>query len=171
MEYQAALDLLTRYGISGARLEHSIGVSRFAYDLAQKIAAKHPDLPVDPEKVRIAALLHDIGRSQPGDHELNSMRILRKEGLPHIAEIAIHGTIYEIARLRGVDDPALLPATLENKIVAYADARFRLSVVTLDQRFADVRERRKDDPDKLASIDIAIDRFKSMERELMGLLE
>jgi putative nucleotidyltransferase with HDIG domain len=169
LTYDQALALLARYGIPESRIEHCKGVSEFAYSLAQKISASHPELPVDPEKVRIAALLHDIGRSRPGDHELNSVAILREEGHPELADIVMHGSMYEISQLRGTDDPSLLPHSLENKIVAYADARFRLSIVTLEERFTDVKERHKNNPEKVASVAMGQKRFEELEKELQEL--
>jgi putative nucleotidyltransferase with HDIG domain len=166
---ERALDLLRWYRLSAERIKHSIGVGEYAFWLASAIHARHPLLPVDPDKVRIAGLLHDIGRCRPGDHETNSVTILNEEGLGEIAAIVMHGTLYEIQLLRGIDNPALLPQTLENKIVAYADTRFRLAPVSLAERFADIRRRRKNEPEKLASLDLVIARIRALENELREL--
>jgi len=164
-----ALDLLYKHGLSQKRVTHSMGVASFAFDLASKIKQNHPDLPVNPEKVRLAALLHDIGRSQPGDHELNTIAILKSEGLKDLAEITIHGSIYEIMLLRGTDDPSLKPRLLENKIVAYSDARFRDHVVTMQERWAEIEQRRSGEKEKIESLHMAKSRFIEMEKELLEL--
>jgi hypothetical protein len=105
-----------------------------------------------------------------GDHELNSIVILRREGLEDIAEIVIHGSIYEIMQLRGLHDPSLIPQTIENKIVAYADARFRDRPMTLEERWAEIESRRSLEKEKIESLRLAKARYKELERELMGLL-
>jgi putative nucleotidyltransferase with HDIG domain len=166
-----AMALLTRYGLAETRIRHSQGVAAFAYDLARRIAERHPELDVDPVKVKIAALLHDIGREHPGDHEPASVAILRKEGFDDLAKIVMHGSYYEIMKLRGVDDPSLLPRTVENKIVAFADVRFRLEPVSLEERVAEILQRRADEPEKIESLRTALPRYKALEAELLALVE
>jgi putative nucleotidyltransferase with HDIG domain len=169
LTYTMALEILKRYNLPSERIEHSVGVAEYAFRLALSIQNRHPHLPVDPNKVRIAGLLHDIGRSRPGDHEINSVAILKAEGLPEIASIVMHGTLYEIQLLRGIVDPSLLPQTLENKIVAYADTRFRLAPVSLEERFTDIHQRRSHEAEKLASLDLVITRIRLLEKELLAL--
>jgi putative nucleotidyltransferase with HDIG domain len=165
----AARAMLDRYGLSETRIRHSEGVAEFAFDLARTIAAKNPALGVDPQKVKIAALLHDIGRSREGHHQINSVAILREEGLDDLAEMVMHGPLYEIMCLSGENNPAYLPTTIENKIVAYADARFRLRPVTLQERIDEVLVRRADEKEKVAAFRMAAPRFFQMEKELMEL--
>lgn len=166
---EQAIELLRKHHISPQRIAHCEGVSRFAYSLASRISRNHPELEVNPEKVRLAALLHDIGRGEPGDHEINSVNILKREGLDELASVVIHGTIYEIFLLRGEDNPSLLPQTIENKIVAYSDARFRDHPVTMEERWAEVEQRRSGEEEKLKSLEMAKNRFRFMERELLEL--
>lgn len=169
ISWNDALQLLRRRGVGEERVCHSVGVASFAYDVARRIAGRHPELPLDPDKVRIAGLLHDIGRGGSGDHETESVRILREEGLDSIAAIVMHGTLYEASVLRGAPDPSLLPLTLENKIVAYADARYRLQPVSLERRFEEIKQRRANDKDKVRAVDMARNRFEDLERELEEL--
>ncbi len=164
-----ALELLHKYAISPQRIEHCIGVAEFAFDLATRIHKNHPDLSIDPVKIKRAGLLHDIGRCQPGDHELNTLSILKQEGLDDIAAITIHGSIYEIMLLRGIDNPELLPKTIENKIVAYADSRFNYRLVTLQERWAEIESRRKDETEKIKSLRMSKKRFIEMEKEIESL--
>ncbi|MBD3321226.1 MAG: HD domain-containing protein [Chitinivibrionales bacterium] len=164
-----ALAMLQKYGLSQSRIRHCRGVARFAYNLAHKIADTNPELAVNPEKVRIAGLLHDIGRYCDDNHELRGVEILRAEGLHDIAEIIMHGSAYELSVLNGKENIALLPSTLENKIVAYADARFRLEPVSLRDRIDEVKQRRCDEPAKIRSVEMAIERFTQLENELLAL--
>lgn len=166
-----AIELLKKYKLPDPRIAHSRGVAAFAYDIALKINKKHPEISLDPQKVKIAALLHDIGRSLPGDHEPNTIKILRLEGLEEIASVTMHGSYYEIMLLRGIDDPQLKPRTIENKIVAYADACFKDHPVSMEERWTEIELRRKDEKEKIESLSMAKKRFKQMEKELKGLLE
>ena len=168
---EEAIELLHAYAIHESRITHSRGVASFAFHLAERIHKLHPELPVDPQKVRIAALLHDIGRSQDGDHEQNTTTILQEEGLGDIAAITMHGSYYEIMILRGIDNPDLLPQTIENKIVAYADTRFKDQLVSMEERWAEIEQRRKNEPEKIRSLHMAKGRFRNMEKELLRLAD
>jgi len=167
--FSNAKALLENYKLEDNRIRHSQAVSNFAFELAEKVHAHHPELGVDPEKVRIAALLHDIGRSRPGDHEINSVAILNSEGLADIAAIVMHGSMYEISVLRGTPDASLLPRSLENKIVAYADARVKDRIVSLQERFDEVLCRRALESEKVESVKMAMKRYFEMQKELLGL--
>lgn len=165
-----ALKLLQKYKLPEARIIHSLGVAEKAYNIALRIHQIHPEIILDPQKVMIAAILHDIGRSMPGDHELNTIRILCSEGHEDIASITMHGSYYEVMLLRGIDNPQFIPQTVENKIVAYADARYKDHSVSMEERWAEIEHRRKNDLEKTKSIQMAKPRFIQMEKELEELL-
>jgi putative nucleotidyltransferase with HDIG domain len=167
---QQAIALLRKHGLDESRIAHSQAVAELAFGLATGIHARNPSLDVNPEKVRVAALLHDIGRSIAGDHEVNSVDLLNIEGLADLAAIVMHGSLYEISVLRGKADPSLLPQSLENKIVAYADARCKDKVVSLQERFNEILSRRAMEREKVASVTLAMPRYFALERELLGLL-
>jgi putative nucleotidyltransferase with HDIG domain len=166
-----SLNLLKKYNLVSGRIEHSIGVAKTAHEIAVRICSRHPNLPIDPEKVKIAALLHDIGRAMPGDHEINTLFILKSEGLEDIASITMHGSCYEIMQLRGIENPSLIPETIENKIVAYADAIYKDRPVTLKERWEEIEKRRADEPEKVASLHKAKKRFLAMEEEIRELMK
>jgi putative nucleotidyltransferase with HDIG domain len=166
-----AVTLLIKYSLNESRIKHSLAVADYAFDLASKIKDRHPEIAVSPQKVKIAALLHDIGRSRKGDHEPNTIEILKSEGLEEIAAITMHGTYYEIMQLRGIDNPLFKPQTIENKIVAYADARIKNQIVSMEERWEEIELRRKDECEKIASLRMAKNRFFSIESELMELIK
>lgn len=170
ISYDEAKTLLHDYGMPEKRIRHSELVARFAGDLARRIAAAHPEYGIDPHRVTIGGLLHDIGRCAPhGDHERVSVEICHRLGLHDIARIVIHGTIYEMEKLRGTDDPSLVPASVENEIVAYADARARDRIITLQERFDDLLHRKKKDSMKYTAVCMSRQRFEEMEKRLLDL--
>ena len=167
---QQACELLAKYGLSEKRINHSKGVADIAYRLACAIRNNNPQVSLDPQKVKIAALLHDIGRAVPeGDHVDNTVAILTKEGLGVLGEIVMHGSRYEEALLEGIDNPFFIPQSIENKIVAYADTRFRLSPVTVEERVEEIRIRRSGEPAKIRAVEMAKKRYLAMEKELLRL--
>lgn len=168
---QEALQLLKKYNLPASRIYHSKGVAQKAFHIATVIHNRHPELHCDPQKVACAALLHDIGRSQPGDHEINTATILKSEGLDELASITMHGSFYEIQLIRGIESDEFLPKTLENKIVAYADATFKDRPVTLEERWSEIEQRRKNENEKIASIHMSKGRFFKIEQELLELMK
>lgn len=169
MTEKQALDLLNKYQLSATRIFHCQVAAEFAFDLASSIADRHPALNIDPQKIKMGALLHDIGRSQEGDHEIESVKLLEKEGHEDIAQIVMHGTAYEAFQLQGIERKDLLPKSIENKIVAYSDARCRLSVVSIEERMNEVKQRRHMDKEKIDAVNRAKDRFLALEQELSEL--
>ncbi len=170
--YERALFLLKKYIKDEKTLAHSIVCSRKAYEMAEKIHLNHPDLLVDPEKVRIGALLHDIGKSRPGEHEVNSVEILREEGLNDLADIVCHSYPYEIFLLKGQERPEYLPRSLENKIIIYADYLIdqEAKEVPMEQRIAEIKLRKKDQKERMAALALAEPRLFQLRDEIERLL-
>lgn len=167
--FEAALSLLKKHRLHPDVIRHCQGVSRIAHDLARQIKNREPRLEVDPEKVRVTALLHDIGRSRKGTHERHSVRILEEEGLGEIAGIIMHGLLYERLLLEGREDKSLLPRTLEQKIVCYADLRFSQTPMTLRERIEDAVERKKANEKEVRIIRKGEKRLYRLEEELLAL--
>ena len=120
-----ALALLEKYKLPDKIVEHCKAVSGKAGEVSERINA-HGKAKVDCQKMRVAGLLHDIGKinflKEDGKeentierHELESGRILEREGLPEIADIVARHGICAV-----IDSPVEL--TLEQKIIIYADA-------------------------------------------------
>jgi putative nucleotidyltransferase with HDIG domain len=167
-----ALKLLRRYIDNKKTINHCIGVSSIAYKIASKIKKKNPLMNIDPEKIKIAALLHDIGKCKKGIHEINTIEILKKEDLDDIAKITMHGFIYEIFLLKGDKNLKFLPQTIENKIVALSDMYFNQNEqrVNLKDRISDILERYNNDKDFIKAVELAIPRFERLENKINSLL-
>ena len=114
-------------------LQHVKAVQRAALTIAEDIKAHGHN--VDLEFIKIATLLHDIGRFQylPGaaesyKHAYVGAELLRKEGLPEsIARVAERhigaGITAEEINSQNLDLPQkdFIPKTIEEKIICYAD--------------------------------------------------
>ncbi len=119
---QEAIGLLKKYEVPEHIIKHCRAVTKAALEIAEKNKDRNPDF----EKIKIAALLHDIGRVKTlrgtpteefGDnrHERHSVEILKKEGLDEIAEIVSkHG--FMLADYKPED------LTIEEKILVVADS-------------------------------------------------
>jgi putative nucleotidyltransferase with HDIG domain len=169
LSYDDALALLGAHALHPDIVRHCVGAAEFARGLATRISERHPALPLDVERVRVTTLLHDIGRTRPGIHEYNSVEILREEGHPDLADIVLHGTLYETFQLQGRTDPSLLPQTLEQKIVCYADLRFGQRPMTLRERLDDAHARKGHNEGDARTLRLAEKRLAALEAELLAL--
>ena len=171
--YSQALELLKKYVPDKKTIYHSERCAEVAYAMALRVRKNHPEIPLDPEKVRIGALLHDIGKALPGEHEINSVEILKKEGYPWLAEIVYHSYPYEILLLRGIERPEYLPTSLENKIVIYADYLIDPdgNSTTMEERIQEIKTRKKDQLQRMKALTLAEPRLFRLRDELEALLK
>lgn len=129
-----AARIFDRYRYPDWLRQHSRIVGRIAGLLA--VASAEAGLAVDVGAVALAGYLHDVGKSpllagDPRPHEVRSALVLAAEGLPDLVEPARRHPIYALT------DPAAAPRTLAERIVALADRRGGLAVVSLDERVAE----------------------------------
>ncbi|MEM1557383.1 MAG: HDIG domain-containing protein [Thermoproteota archaeon] len=123
---EECLEILREEGVGNNVIKHSIKVAEVARELASRIRSKSYD--VDERLVVAGALLHDIGRSVTHDvsHGVIGGRIVRRrkmdERLARIVERHVGGGISrdEAEKLK-LGNVILIPETLEEKIVCYAD--------------------------------------------------
>mgnify|MGYP006285542899 CR=1 FL=1 len=167
MNYKTAINLLRKY----VKEEHVISHSKRVAEVAEKIAKtiKKNGHKINVEKVKCAALLHDIGRGiEHENHEYHSEEILRKEGQPDIADIIkTHGI-----RLERHGKEEFRPETLEQRIIAYADGRVNFDeVVTLKERYEllDKREKFRHSKEEMGLINKSWPRAKKNEEFLLDL--
>lgn len=149
---------------------HSIWVSNIAFEIAKKIKKKHPELNINPHKIKIAWLLHDIGKARDWHHELNSAKILREEWLHEIADIIIHSFVYELFLIEWEEKKEYLPKTIENKIIVYADFLFHKEQVTLHERIKEIKERKKYETKRIKALETAEVRLHQIAQEIENLM-
>jgi putative nucleotidyltransferase with HDIG domain len=147
VNYEKAKEILKKYVKDPKVILHSEGVSNFSMKLSAKIKQNCPELKIDKEKIRIAALLHDIGKEYQEGHEERSQNILEKEGLGEIAKISIHGLSY--FRKMERNDSRNSTEEIENKIVVYSDLRFKFSPVAIKERLEEGKRWWKGTPEEI----------------------
>lgn len=120
------MEILREEGVSNKVLKHAVKVAEVAKDLTGKLKSK--GYSVDEELVVAGALLHDVGRAVTHDvsHGVMGGRIIRRrnldEKLARIVERHVGGGIpIEEATNLKLGSLNLMPETLEEKIVCYAD--------------------------------------------------
>lgn len=141
MDYQAIID---KYYPEENELRHILTVhSRHVADKALRIVDSHPELGADRQFVEEAAMLHDIGiflTNAPsiqcfGEkpyicHGTLGAELMRGEGFPRHALVCERHTgaglsLHEIeAQQLPVPHREMLPLSIEEKIVCYADKFF-----------------------------------------------
>ncbi|MDE3112655.1 MAG: HD domain-containing protein [Chloroflexota bacterium] len=127
--------LYERYAYPDWLRRHSLVVGRAALLLA----LDHADA-VDVASVALGGYLHDIGRSpllagDPRDHNELGALVLRAEGLPECAALALRHPVY------AVHDPRTAPRDLAERIVYYADRRGGMTILPLDERITETAVR------------------------------
>jgi predicted hydrolase (HD superfamily) len=119
--------------------------------------------------VEAAGLLHDLDKTLPADHDLLALghgtagaEWLRRHGHGEIAA-AVAGHPATLLS----DDQRYRQwrrdASLEERVVAYADKRAEQDIVSLDDRFAAWRERH---PEHAESLALGLQRARQLEQEV-----
>jgi len=174
--YEEALKLLKKYFEEGSStFSHSKAVSDFLYEICSKPSKLHPELGIDPEKMRIVGLLHDIGRARCQErdqvlHPFESGKMLREHGLNDMAKIVErHGIANEIAELRGMRGD-FSPRNIEDELLIYADFHFKGDrFVSLQERLRDLKERSKDNPERLKALEMCEERMERIMKKIEKL--
>ena len=141
------LEIIDRYYEAGSLRDLLVKHSQCVAQRALRIAFAHPELAIDTDFVREAALLHDIGiiccdapsihcyGTEPYiRHGVMGAQILRREGMPRHARVCERHTgagitVAEVLRQNlplavpqptTADEP-YVPVTIEEKLICYAD--------------------------------------------------
>lgn len=126
-----AISLLKKYASDETSFEKVLSHSKTVRKLASRIAKDIPN--VDLKFIKIASLLHDIGRFKcpPGknsiQHGIVGAEILKKEGLAKYAKVAERhigaGITKQDIKKQKLNLPLrdYVPKTKEEKIIAHAD--------------------------------------------------
>jgi uncharacterized protein len=140
--------LLQKYGVPPNVVEHSRKVRGVAMFLCREL--NRQDEGLDPSLVDAASLLHDIAKvasfKTGENHSQAGANLLREQGFGEVAEIVRQHVVLD----SGVDHGRITEAALVN----YADKRVQHTrVVSLEERFQDLRERYGKTPEARAWLD------------------
>ena len=150
---QECISILTKNKTPSNVIGHCKSVCKVAEEVADKLIGN--GIKVNKDLVIASALLHDIERHKK-DHINEGAKLLKEMGFPEIAVIIKKHSLYLI------EENDVQPKTIEEKIVFYADKRAKGSkIVSLEERFEDLKERYKMDFIK------EIEFTKKIERELL----
>lgn len=164
-----ALNLLKEVGCSSGVIAHCKAVSKLAVKIARICQQK--GLSVNIELVKIAALLHDIGRSK--SHNVNHVSIgaeiaasfnIPKSVINVIERHIGAGIPAKEAEELGLPSKDYIPQTLEEKIVAYADK------LILENRRVGIKTAIEGFSRRLGPSHPAIKRLKHLHNELFPII-
>jgi uncharacterized protein len=147
--------------------EHSFRVMEVAVFLGEALAEAGCELHLP--LVTVGALLHDLGKTQClgtlTNHAELGAGILEELGYPHLAQV-----VREHVHLDGsIMDPRPLR---EAEVVNYADKRvLHKTVVTLADRFADLKVRYGRTPEALARIKVTEVKSRALEGKIFAPLQ
>jgi uncharacterized protein len=146
--------------------EHSFRVMEVAGFLGEALAEVGFDLHLP--LVTVGALLHDLGKTPClgtlHNHAELGAGILEELGYPHVAQVVRE----HVHLLHDISDPRPLR---EAELVNYADKRvLHETVVTLEERFADLKVRYGRTPEALARIQATAVRARALEDRLFAPL-
>ena len=152
-------DIIERFYPKGCKLYDILAIhSECVRDRALECARKHPELDIDIEFVKEAAMLHDIGifkTNAPGIccvgdrpyicHGTIGSELLQAEGLPRHALVAERhtGTGLSLKQIIEQDLPIphrdLRPVSIEEQIICFADKFFSKTHLGVERDFAKSR--------------------------------
>ncbi|MDO9531367.1 MAG: HD domain-containing protein [Deltaproteobacteria bacterium] len=165
--HNQCLALMEAHGMLPNIREHSFRVMEVASFLGEALVEAGFDLFLP--LVTAGALLHDLGKTQClgtlTNHAELGAGILEELGYPYVAQVVrehvhLHHDISDTRPLR------------EAELVNYADKRvLHETVVTLEERFADLKVRYGRTPEALARIQVTEVRARALEEKLFAPLQ
>lgn len=164
---ERAIRALKEAGCSEKVVQHCLTVERTSISIAKRILANGNK--IDLQLVSVGALLHDIGRARTHDieHGVEGGKILRAIGLKDLAHFAENhvgaGIPAGEAKKLGLPARDFIPATLEEKVVAYADKLVMGGRRTSYRRFLEWFK------SKLGNNHPAIERLEELHREIQKM--
>ena len=153
---EECIKLLRKNNVTDNIIAHTKKVCEFSLKVCDILGKR--GVKVNRDLVSAAALLHDIKKLEPGEHEIEGADYVESLGYPEVAVlIKKHG-------LKHCHEDDFKPKTWEEKIIFYSDKRVKNDkVVTVDERFEYIKERYKSE-----DVEKEIKLTKAIEKELLG---
>ncbi|HLC60594.1 MAG TPA: HD domain-containing protein [Candidatus Nanoarchaeia archaeon] len=153
---EECLDLLRRNKVPHNIIAHTKKVCEFSLKVCGVLEER--EIKVNRNLVAAAALLHDIKKLEPGEHEIEGAKYIKSLGYPEVADlIKKHGLKYSL-------NDEFTPITWEEKIIFYSDKRVKNDkIVSIDERFEYIKQRYKTE-----DVEKELKFTKDIEKELLG---
>ncbi|PTD94345.1 hypothetical protein C9439_03365 [archaeon SCG-AAA382B04] len=166
---EKALELLEEHDLPEGIINHSKAVSSRATEIAKRI------LQADEEVLRIAGLLHDIGKTKCIGNENNkpikqhpaeSGKILRRLGEGRLAKLCESHSPKQLA------ENSLKKHSLEEKILILSDMQtMEKEQISLDERLEDLISRYPEETRYIKNIKRSIPKYKKIRREINSKMD
>ena len=153
---EECLKILKQENVPDNIISHLKAVHDFSMRVCDVLEKR--GININKNLVAAGALLHDIRKTSPNDHIVEGYELVKYLGYPKVANlIKKHGLMH-------INKGEFVPKTWEEKIVFYADKRFKGDkMVSLDERFEYIKQRyNRDDTKK------ELEFTKKIEKELLG---
>jgi uncharacterized protein len=162
---EKCLQLMQQFEMLGNIVAHSLEVSKVALFLSEELNKKGQR--IDVRLVEAGALLHDIAKTgclrTKEDHTRAGYCLLKEIGYDRIGEI-----VAQHVWLLKEGDPS---SVSEEEVVNYADKRVRHDqIVSLDERFVDLRERYGKDFKSIAYLERMEKAILVVEQKIFSIL-
>ncbi len=163
---EECLRLMNQYGMLGNIIDHSIEVANVALYLSKQLNKKGQHINV--LLVEAASLLHDLTKTESfetkQDHAWTGSRVLKEIGYEKVAEV-----VAQHIWLSHEVDPLFVS---EEEVVNYADKRVMHNrVVSLAERFKDLRDRYGRDPEGIRYLRRMERVVQEIEQKIFSILQ
>lgn len=164
---EECLKLIRESGMLDHIVEHSLKVAEVALFISRELNRRGHT--IDLALVEAAALLHDFTKTEclktKEDHALTGSRALTEMGFERVGAV-----VREHIHLSKKLDPS--SNVSEEEIVNYADKRVKHDqVVTLEERFKDLRERYGKNPKAIELLENLKKSTLEIEKKIFSILE
>lgn len=166
---EEALELLGKHDLPDGIINHSKAVSLRAAEIAKRV----PE--ADEEVLRVAGLLHDIGKTKCIGNENNkpieqhpteSGKILKKFGEEKLAKLCKSHSPKQLA------ENNLKDYSLEEKILILSDMQtMEEEQISLEERLEDLISRYSEEARYIKSIKGSIPKYKKIRREINSKMD
>lgn len=150
------IELLRKNNVPDNIIAHTKKVCEFSLMVCDVLEER--GIKVNRDLVAAAALLHDIKKLDPGEHEIEGEKMLADLGYPEV------GVLIKKHGLKHCHLKEFIPRTWEEKIIFYSDKRVKNeTIVNIDDRFIYIKQKYKKE-----HVDKEIKLTKDIEKELLG---
>ena len=160
------VELMKRFGMLANIREHSFLVRRVALTIADLLNTNGSGLNLS--LIEAGALLHDITKTRGlrtgENHSKTGARLMEQLGFPEVARV--------VAQHVNLDPQEYGYSSLtEAEVVNYSDKRvMHDQIVTLDERFEDIRDRYGATPERIERIRQTERQARDLERKILSHL-